>query len=168
MNGVELLWTPNESTGFLPQITPLAPSHLTSMPYSDLRALGSVTPGLGALTDYEIEQLVADLGADTHVAPDALTPIECEAVTRAYVMLAAHLIHRPRFAERRELPASVARPLWDFSAYVGRPPSLTYASYVLANFTTPVHPRVPTADLKIAQTPSGTTDEEWFVGVHLS
>lgn len=130
--------------------------------------LGSVTPTLGALTDYEIEQLVQDLGASPHVAPEDMSPIECEAVTRAYVMLAAHLIHRPRFAERRELPASVALPLWQLSAFVGRPPSLTYASYVLANSVTSIRPRMPTTELKIAQTPSGTTDEEWFVAVHLS
>ena len=45
---------------------------------------------------------------------------------------------------------------------------LTYASYTLANFTTPVHHRTAAADLQIAQTPSGTADEDWFVAVHLS
>jgi indoleamine 2,3-dioxygenase len=168
MTEIERFWTPNEKTGFLPLGVPSTPAQLAASSSSTMRALGSVTPTLGSLSDDELDEFVASLPDEPDFGPKSVSSAECEGVTRAYVCLAAHLIHRPRFVDRRELPASVARPLWAFSEHLGRPPSLTYASYVLANFMAPVEQRSATEDLRIAQTPTGTEDEEWFVGVHLS
>lgn len=165
---MDVLWAPSEATGFLPRRVPDPPAALVASEHSTLRTLGLMTPGLGRMLDREVDELVESLAAEPDISPHAFSPTCCEAVVRAYVCLAAHLIHRPYFAPRRELPASVARPLWSFSAHVKRPPSLTYASYVLANLTTPVYGRLPPAELRIAQTPSGTSDEEWFVAVHLA
>jgi indoleamine 2,3-dioxygenase len=168
MTDIETFWTPNDETGFVPLAAPFTPAELASSSSATMRALGSMSPTLGFLTDRELDQFVASLPIEPEFGPGSFSAAECESVTRAYVCLAAHLIHRPGFAGRGELPAAVARPLWDFSIHLGRPPSLTYASYVLANFLTPVRPRSPTEELRIAQTPTGTEDEKWFVGVHLS
>jgi indoleamine 2,3-dioxygenase len=168
IEGIDALWTPNEKTGFLPQSVPVTPVELATSKYPSLNALGSVAPKLGRMVDKELREFVSSLPREADVDFSLESPELCEAATRGYVNLAAHLIHRPAFAWRRELPPEVARPLWSLSKYVKRPPSLTYASYVLANFTTRVRKRAPARDLEIAQTPSGTADEEWFVAVHLS
>jgi indoleamine 2,3-dioxygenase len=120
------------------------------------------------MSDEELDSFVQALPQEPDLDPTSTSPEEREGIIRAYVTLAAHLIHRQTFSSRRELPPGVARPLWDFSELVNRPPSLTYASYVLANFTTAVRGRIPADELKIAQTPTGTADEDWFIAVHLS
>ena len=168
IKGIDALWKPNEETGFLPRSTPVTPMELASSKYASLNALATVAPKLGRMVDDELTEFVSSLASEPDVDFSLQSPELCEAATRGYVNLAAHLIHRPTFAWRRELPPAVARPLWSLSKYVKRPPSLTYASYVLANFTTPVRKRAPARDLEIAQTPSGTADEDWFVAVHLS
>lgn len=161
-------WAPNKNTGFIPQKVPIKPEDLVSSQYSSLRAIGTVAPKLGSMPDDELEEFVTDLSDEPDITPSSTTPALCEAVVRSYVNIAAHLIHRPQFVSRRELPEAIARPLWSFSQYTGRPPSLTYASYALANFTTPAQRRMLPEDFQIAQTPSGTADEEWFVAAHLS
>jgi indoleamine 2,3-dioxygenase len=168
METMDSFWAPSHVTGFLPERVPLLPDDLASSSYPSLRALGGVASKLGRFSDAEIEEFVSSLPSEMDAIPEALDPAECEAAIRAYVNLAAHLIHRPHFAPQRQLPPAVARPLWAFSAHAGRAPSLTYASYVLANSTVPVSLRTPTRQLEIAQTPTGTADESWFVGVHLS
>ena len=168
IEAMDELWTPNKETGFLPRSTPVTPAELASSKYASLNVLGLIAPKLGHILDDELQAFVSSLPGEPDIDFSLESPELCEAATRGYVNLAAHLIHRPGFASRRELPAAVARPLWSLSKYVKRPPSLTYASYVLANFTAPIRKRAPARDLGIAQTPSGTADEEWFVAVHLS
>jgi indoleamine 2,3-dioxygenase len=161
-------WTPNERTGFLPTEVPSSPEKLTKSHYPSVRMLGAAAAYLGSMADSELSTLVQRLPEEPDVDPESLPASDQEGIVRAYANLATHLIHRPEFALRRELPAQVARPLWAFSRAVDRPPSLTYASYVLANCTSSVSDRVAPNDLQIAQTPSCTPDEEWFVAVHLS
>lgn len=161
-------WAPNKNTGFLPQEVPAKPEDLASSEYSSLSAIGSVARKLGSMSDDELEEFVTSLSIEPDIDSSNATPARYEGIVRSYVNIAAHLIHRPKFVPRRELPAAVARPLWSFSQLVGRPPSLTYASYVLANFTNPIRRRMMPEDFNVAQTPSGTTDEEWFVATHLS
>jgi len=168
MTAIEDYWAPNERTGFIPQRVPSTPAELAASSSKTMQLLGSVTPRLGTMSDDEIEEFVASLPVESEIRPEGMRPEGCEAAIRAYVSLTAHLIHRSRFATRRELPASVARPLWLLSEYVGRPPSLTYAAYVLGNLTSPIHFRARAEDIEIAQTPTGSKDEEWFVAVHLS
>jgi len=120
------------------------------------------------LSDKDLSDFVDSLDDDLDIDLSTMPSAEHEGIVRAYVNIAAHLIHRPAFAERKELPAAIGGPLWRFSKIVGRPPSLTYASYVLANFTSPISARTAAGDLHIAQTPTGTDDEAWFVAVHLS
>lgn len=168
INSFDSYWAPNVSTGFLPRTLPKKPEELATSENASLCLIGLVTPKLGAMSDDELEKFVRCLPTDPDFNHLDLKPQISEAIVRAYVNIAAHLIHRPHFASRKELPSVIAKPLWDFSKYVSRPPSLTYASYVLANFTTPTRSRMKTADFSIAQTPSGTADEEWFIASHLS
>ena len=153
-------------TGLLPSEVPTTPIELTSSKFASLRIIGELAPKLGSMSAQELEKIVATLPDDAN--PKVMSAPGCEAVIRGYANLAAHLIHRPHFSHLQSLPATVARPLWYFSKHVKRPPTLTYASYTLANFTSPVRQRTLPTELHIAQTPSGTVDEEWFVAVHLS
>lgn len=99
---------------------------------------------------------------------DALTPATSEAAIRAYAFIAARLIHGDGLEEGRVLAASIAQPLLMLSQAAGRPPGLTYATYVLTNWLEPVPPRSEPDAIFIPRTFSGTPDEAWFIAVHLS
>src|SRR5246127_3485664 len=66
------------------------------------------------------------------------------------------------------LPASLARPWHDVAVRLGRPPVLSYASYVLANWRR-VDPDGPVAlgNIVLLQNFAGGIDEEWFILVHV-
>jgi len=162
------LWSPNSHCGFLFNKPPKQVSDLISSNVPMVSLVGSMSAYIDRLTDKEIESFINTIGNEDEITPTTFEDEEIEAIIRSYVIIAAHLIHRPYFVYRRELPATIARPLWYFSEYVGRPPSLTYASYALANFTNPLTHRMSASEIQIAQTPSCTPDEEWFVAVHLS
>ncbi|QTR50757.1 PrnB family protein [Candidatus Thiothrix anitrata] len=168
MDSISAFWMPDDVTGFLPKITPSTPLALSQLPYGSSRILGQLSTELGVMTDTDLEYIISSLKGEPEVAPADTTPEVCEGILRAYVIVAAHLIHRPYFAQKKELPEAIAKPIWDFSKYVGRPPSLTYASYVLANFSNKISVRSKPSDIKVAQTLTGTSDEEWFIAVHLS
>ena len=168
VNTLSSYWLPNKITGFLPAEAPVKPEDLILSGYDSLRRIGLIAPELGSISDTKLGEFVSTLPVEPDIDPFHTTPAMCEAIIRAYVNIAAHLIHRPYFSPHRELPPAIARPLWIFSLYADRPPSLTYASYVLGNFTSPVRTRMLPQEFKIAQTPSGTPDEEWFIAAHLS
>ena len=147
----------------------MSPTELVNHNEPLFQILGSVSPKVGSMSDQELRDLVSQLESSGEGALSDLNPELVEALIRSYVNIAAHLIHRPGFSDRGMLDRSVARPLMQLSRLVGRPPSLTYASYVLANFVGPVPSKnTMPHDLSIAQTPSCTSDEDWFVAVHLS
>jgi indoleamine 2,3-dioxygenase len=162
------LWQPGPHNGFLPMEVPASPVDVAAGQNGAMVIIGEKSPSLADMSPDEIDALVAELGANPDIDIPSLPPTLIEATLRCYVSLAAHLIHRPEFTGRKSLPPAVAKPLWELSEAVGRPPSLTYASYVLSNFTTHVGASTCPADLVIGQTPSGTHDEEWFVAVHLA
>ena len=165
---IEQMWTAGRRNGFLTADIPESTHAVADLPHPAMELIGTKSPTLASSSAKEIDELVADLGGCPDSEFGALSAGMTEAVLRCYVSIAAHLIHRPGLAERRALPRAVARPLWELSQIVDRPPSLTYASYVLSNFTTPVAPRTAAADFAVGQTPSGTADEEWFIAVHQS
>lgn len=160
-------WEPSTISGLLFGSTPKTPLELSQSDCLTIRSIAGLVPLLGTISDSDLEQYVANLPI---LSMDEINqdPSEVEALILALVNIAAHLIHRPYFSPRLELPAAIACPLWELSAKVGRPPSLTYASYVLANFTHPIRPRMMPSEIQVGQTPTGTPDEEWFVAVHLS
>ena len=164
----DAFWAPNYQTGFLARCVPATPAELAASEFPSLRALGSIAPKLGSLADDALDDFLAGFLAEPEFSPCSGSVELCEAAARAYVNLAAHLIHRPAFAVRKALPPAVARPLWSLSKHLNRLPSLTYASYVLSNFTSPVEPRSAATDVRVAQTPTGTHDEDWFVAIHVS
>lgn len=160
-------WEPSTERGFLFGAIPKSPYDLSQSNCLAIKSIAELVPQLGAISDFMLEEYVADLPI-LHMEEMSPESTEVEALILALVNIAAHLIHRPFFSPRLELPPAIARPLWALSAKVGRPPSLTYASYVLANFTHPIRARMMPAEIHVAQTPTGTPDEEWFVAVHLA
>lgn len=168
VNNIVAIWTPNDKIGFLPSVMPSTPLELSRSNSSSIKLVSESASNLGVMTNRELEDLVSALSNEPEVDPEDTDPALCEAILRAYVCIAAHLIHRPGFVQRKELPAPIARPIFAFSKYVKRPPSLTYASYVLANFATPIPPRTHPSEIKVAQTLTGTKDEKWFIAVHLA
>ncbi len=161
-------WTPNSQLGFIPLVPSVSAEELAASSDPTLCSLGSNTPLLGNMSNEELTDYVSSL-PDTisHQIHDISIP-HSESILRCYVNLSTHLIHRPHFSTSKSLPPNVAIPLWYLSKKIQRPPSLTYATYVLSNFTTPISPSSPPQLLNISDTPSGTPDEAWFVAVHLS
>jgi hypothetical protein len=98
---------------------------------------------------------------------ERLAPSAAEAALGTYSFLATRLIHDDTGRDRR-LPRVVAQPLLQLSQVAGRPPGLTYASYVLANWSSPLLPRSQPDDIVVERTFSGTSDEAWFIAVHLA
>lgn len=167
MSNENNIWTPNSITGFLPSEEIPSLSELDGLENTDLKKISIFARDLGSKSDLSLEHFVSTLTGDLP-DPSNVSDAMSEAIVRAYTNIAVHFIHRPHFKERQALPPAIAVPLWDFSKKVGRQPSLTYASYVLANFEGFPRPRMNPEEFLIAQTPSGTPDEEWFVAAHLA
>jgi indoleamine 2,3-dioxygenase len=69
----------------------------------------------------------------------------------------------------REIPASLALPWFQVSEQLGRPPVLSYASYVLDNWRRiDTNGRIDLGNIALLQNFLGGIDEEWFVTVHVA
>jgi indoleamine 2,3-dioxygenase len=157
------MWSVGPSNGLLPA----EPAQLAKVAPSDPLALADELSA--ALAEVDPSDLRAAIGSLTPPCSlEQLTAGAAEAAFRAYSLLATRLIHDDVGNRERRLPRAIAQPLLWLSDAVGRPPGLTYASYVLANWSQPLLPRSQPDDIAIVRTFSGTTDEAWFIAVHLA
>ncbi|WP_239406137.1 indoleamine 2,3-dioxygenase [Frankia sp. Cj3] len=165
--GIADYWPVTEQLGFLPSAAQTAHS------FADCSQLGllaaeSLAHDLPTIEDAELIDRLEAVGEVTADGLRALTPPQAEAAIRAYTFIACRLIHGGQLAPGRTLDSAVARPLWSLAQRLGRAPSLTYATYVLANWQSPVHGRTPPELFNVKNTFTGTPDEAWFIAVHLS
>lgn len=168
MNEIADYWAPNSETGFIAKRAPSSVSELTSSSCEFSSLLGEYSHSFGTMSDVELAAFARDLPPPSTESSSLTRPKMYEGLLRALVSAAVHFIHRPGLKEMKRVPHSIAVPMFRYSELVGRPPSLTYSSYVLANYEGVILPKSRAEDLKIAQTPSCTKDEEWFVAVHLA
>jgi len=160
-------WAVTEKLGFLPSAAQENHS-LTDGGSAEIIAAENLAQDLPHIEDAEVLGRLAALGEIKSDSFHAFSPTQTEAALRAYTFVACRLIHRGHLGPGRTLDPRVAQPLWLLAQRVGRAPSLTYATYVLANWRNPVRRRTPPEDFTVQTTFTGTPDEAWFVAVHLS
>lgn len=163
------MWSVTEHGGFLPARPARTPSgpHLDSILSEVLNAASM----LSSLTDYDIRALVAGLSAPSDAVLKSVRGDELEGCLRAYAFLTARFVHSDALASngsQKILPPALAVPMWAFSDRVGRPPSLTYATYILSNWTGDIGPRTTLDCIDVPVTFSDTVDEKWFITAHLA
>jgi indoleamine 2,3-dioxygenase len=157
------MWSVGPAHGLLP----VEPAHLGVVAANDpLARADEMSATLAHVSPDDLRTAIESWTPPTNL--DRLTPGAAEAALRAYALLATRAIHGDRGVRDRRLPRAVAQPLLQLSRAAGRPPGLTYASYVLANWSQPPLPRSQPEDIVVARTFSGTSDEAWFIAVHLA
>ncbi|PHQ81125.1 MAG: hypothetical protein COB66_03085 [Coxiella sp. (in: Bacteria)] len=71
-------------------------------------------------------------------------------------------------APAHQLPANLAKPWYDLSQRLGRPPILSYASYALYNwFRLEDEQPIALGNIALLQNFAGGLDEEWFIMIHV-
>jgi indoleamine 2,3-dioxygenase len=157
------MWSVGPEHGLLPA----EPARLGELAASDpLARADEMCRALAHTSPSDLRAAIESLTSPTKLG--TLTPGAAEAALRAYALLATRLIHSDRNGRDRRLPRAIAQPLLQLSRAAGRPPGLTYASYVLTNCSQPPLPRSQPDDIIVAHTFSGTSDEAWFIAVHLA
>jgi indoleamine 2,3-dioxygenase len=155
------------SVGPLNGLLPAEPAQLGEVDASDpLAQTDEISAALADASPSDLRAAIESLTPPCGL--EQLTASAAEAAFCAYSFLATRLIHDDVGAHERRLPRAVAQPLLWLSEAAGRPPGLTYASYVLANWSQPLLPRSQPDDIVVARTFSGTPDEAWFIAVHLA
>jgi indoleamine 2,3-dioxygenase len=156
-------WAVDAKTGMLPA----APARLVCGAVADpITRVDEIAAALPHTSRRVLQGAIADL--DVAEDLEAMSAASREAALRAYAFVAARCIHDDLLAPGRTLGRAVAAPLWDLARLVDRPPGLTYASYILANWSEPPAPRSQPEALLVLRTFSGTPDEAWFIAVHLA
>jgi indoleamine 2,3-dioxygenase len=115
----------------------------------------------------QIRQTLAKLPAyDLSVLRDVQDFRVVERFMQIYCYFASAYIYATHEEPERCIPAGVAKPLYQLSQMVERPPIITYTSYVLGNWVRPEGGDVVVDDLKLVQPFLGVADESWFILIH--
>jgi len=160
-------WEISDSHGFLPNrgIAPELPQSATA---GAIRDVIDLSMSLGTIDDNAVSERISSLGAPTGSTLRSLSPADAEICLRAYAFVATRVIHGGLLDPGRTLQSAIAFPVWTLSERVGRPPSLTYASYILANWNGSISPRALPESIEVSTTFTSTQDERWFIIVHLA
>ncbi|HEY4261350.1 MAG TPA: hypothetical protein VGM98_14380 [Schlesneria sp.] len=163
-----LYWTPGTSNGFLPMQVPLVADQFSKAQHSALKWLFSLASHVYEFSDTRLSEEIDRAQVCSSDLLEEMPTEACEGLLRCYVFVASHRIHRPVFSLNPWLPPALAVPIWKLSQRLGRPPALTYASYVLANLQKMPSVMGPIECIELAGTLSGTRDEEIFIAAHLA
>ncbi len=90
-----------------------------------------------------------------------------ERFMQIYCYFASAFIYATHEEAEKRLPAGVAKPLYELSRMVERPPILTYTSYVLTNWVRPAGAGIEVDQLDLVQPFLGVGDEKWFILIHV-
>jgi indoleamine 2,3-dioxygenase len=91
-----------------------------------------------------------------------------ERFMQLYSYLASAYVYATHETPEHRIPAGVAKPLYQLSQMVERPPIITYSSYVLSNWMRPAaQSYIRVDDLELAQNFLGVEDERWFILIHV-
>jgi indoleamine 2,3-dioxygenase len=105
---------------------------------------------------------VYDLSMVRHVTDFAIV----ERLMQMYSYFASAFVYATHEEPEHRIPAGVAKPLWQLSGMVERPPILTYTSYVLGNWKRVRSNEIKVDDLELVQKFLGVGDESWFILIH--
>jgi indoleamine 2,3-dioxygenase len=90
-----------------------------------------------------------------------------ERLMQLYGYLASAFVYATNEDPEHRIPAGVAKPLYQLSQMVERPPILTYTSYVLTNWQrTEANSSIEIDKLALVQNFLGVRDEQWFILIH--
>jgi indoleamine 2,3-dioxygenase len=90
-----------------------------------------------------------------------------ERLMQLYGYLASAFVYATNEEPEHRIPAGVAKPLYQLSQMVERPPILTYTSYVLTNWQrAEANARIEVDKLALVQNFLGVRDEQWFILIH--
>ena len=152
----------SQECGFLPTISP-ASAQLPEV-FRQLQQTAVLLPKW--LTTGKIRQVVESL-PEVDVDKEILDEIQL----RRLMLLYSFLTHAYVWGEptpAKILPRNIAVPFHQVSQKMGRPPILSYASYILDNWV-PINDKEPIAsgNIAISQNFLGGLDENWFVLIHV-
>ena len=149
-------------SGFLPKV----PSATAKLPeaFGQLQQTVALIPKL--LTTGKIRQAIENLPE-----LDIDREILAETQLRRLFFLYSFLTHAYVWGEptpTKILPRNIAVPFYEISQKIGRPPILSYASYILDNWM-PINDQEPISgdNILIAQRFLDIPDENWFILMHL-
>jgi indoleamine 2,3-dioxygenase len=90
-----------------------------------------------------------------------------ERLMQLYSYLASAFVYATNEDPEHRIPAGVAKPLYQLSQLVERPPILTYTSYVLTNWQrSEANAGIEVDKLALVQNFLGVRDEQWFILIH--
>jgi len=90
-----------------------------------------------------------------------------ERLMQIYAYFASAFVYATHEEPEHRIPAGVAKPLYQLSQMVERPPILTYTSYVLTNWQrTEPDAGIEVDKLALVQNFLGVRDEQWFILIH--
>ena len=148
--------------GFLPEADPLI-----SLPdnWRFLDQFGKELPGL--ITSGKIPEAARSLPIPSADDLGRLFAIERDRAMMIYAFGASAAIHLSKPSERL-LCENIARPLWLLSKSFGKPPILSYCSYVLNNWARIDSSKdIEIDNLALLQNFIDLKDEDWFILIHV-
>ena len=153
----------NRECGFLPTISP-ASAQLPEV-FRQLQQTVALLPKL--LTAGKIRQVLKSL-PEVEVDKEILNEMQL----RRLMLLYSFLTHSYVWGEptpAKILPLNIAVPFYQVAQKMGRPPILSYASYILDNWVL-INDKEPLANGKItiSQNFLGGRDENWFILIHVN
>src|ERR1700733_14082245 len=165
MINIDEFWTPNEQTGFISRI----PAGVIDTLPENISQLMREKPW--AMKDEDLIRIAKEPLRETF-DPGSLYAEQYEGALRLYAFLVANLKNRQGVYERlgNAIPERIAEPFLSLTEHHKRPDGLTYASYVLCNYTGQITGFTNADELadKIPSCPSETDDERWFIAAHLA
>ena len=173
-----ICWQVQPDRGFLIRPEPLArvsdalaPDQ--PVPPADIAAIEALAADLSRLAEQGDVRRVLDAVPVLDFAGIRGTSPLCdslivERLQQIYTFMANAYVYAPGQPPADHLPAGVAVPLVQLSAWVDRPPILAYCNYVLGNWQR-IDPAQPIAveNLRLNQSFLSIPDEAWFARVHV-
>ncbi|MDJ0593035.1 MAG: hypothetical protein QNJ72_24120 [Pleurocapsa sp. MO_226.B13] len=148
--------------GFLPTI----PAVAVQLPKAllGLQQTAALLPKL--LTTGKIRQAIANL-SEVDVERETINEMQLRRLMQIY----SYLTHAYVWGEStptKVLPRNIAVPFYQIAQQLGRPPVLSYASYILDNWTRLDESKpIAIGNIMLGQNFLGGLDEDWFVIIHV-
>ena len=152
----------SRESGFLPTI-PAASVQLPQA-FLKLQQTAALLPKL--LTTGKIRRAIANL-PEVNLERETIDEMQLRRLMQVY----SYLTHAYVWGEStptQVLPRNIAVPLEQIARQLGRPPILSYASYILDNWKR-IDESIPIAmgNIMLVQNFCGGLDEDWFILIHI-
>ena len=148
--------------GFLPTI-PAASAQLPEA-FLKLQQMAALLPKW--LTTGKIRRTIANL-PEVNLERETIDEMQLRRLMQVY----SYLTHAYVWGEStptKVLPRNIAVPFYQIAQQLGRPPVLSYASYILDNWTRLDESKpIAIGNIMLVQNFLGGLDEDWFILIHI-